>query len=71
MSAELDRCRESVSKIVRARAVQKRKLTLLIDRLREYNLNNTLTKNIFDNQNVSISEVLNAIKVSDEKIVVI
>src|SRR5215469_8875769 len=69
MSAELDRCRESVSKISRTRAIQKLKLTLLIDRLRKYKLNNALTKDIFDNQNVTISEVLNLIKVSDEKIV--
>src|SRR5215469_12455414 len=68
MSAELEKCRESVTKISRIRAAQKRKLTLLIDRLKEYKLNNTLTKDIFDNQNVTISEVLNAIKVSDEKI---
>src|SRR5215469_11121027 len=69
MSAELDRCRESVSKISRTRAIQKLKLTLLIDRLREYKLNNALTKDIFNNQNVTISEVINSIKVSDEKIV--
>src|SRR5215469_15802922 len=66
---ELDKCRESVTKICRNRAVQKRKLTLLIDRLREYKVNNALTKDIFDNQNVTISEVLNSIKKSDEKIV--
>ena len=61
ISAELEKCRESVSKICRTRAVQKRKLTLLIDRLREYKLNNALTKDILDNQNVTISEVINAI----------
>src|SRR5215469_11709250 len=68
MSAELDRCRELVSKLSRTRAVQKRKLTLLIDKLREYKVNNALTKEIFDNQNVAISEVISSIKASDEKI---
>src|SRR5215469_9411766 len=66
--SELENCKESITKISRTRAVQKRKLTLLIDKLKEYKVNNALTKDILDNQNVTISEVISSIKVSDEKI---
>src|SRR5215469_5964756 len=66
--SEFESCREAISKSNRSRSVQKRKLTMLIDKLKEYKVNNTLTKEIFDNQNVTIDEVLNAIKVCDEKI---
>ena len=58
-----------MSKLCRSRGSQKRKLTLLIEKLKEYKANDTLTKDILDNQNVTIDEVLNAIKVCDEKIV--
>src|SRR5215469_6681748 len=66
--SELEKCKESVSKLCRSRGSQKRKLTLLIEKLKEYKANDTLTKDILDNQNVNIDEVLNAIKVCDEKI---
>src|SRR5215469_13656731 len=69
MDSELEKCRELVLKITKARAVNKRKITIILTKLKELKANNSLTKDIFVKQNVIISDILNLIKISDDKIV--
>src|SRR5215469_4563483 len=69
MEPDLEWCRELVLKITKATAVNKRKITILITKLKELKANNSLTKDIFDKQNVIISNIVKLIKTSDDEII--
>jgi len=69
MDPNLELCKELVSKFAKARAVNKRKITVIITKMKESKANNTLTKDNFDKQNTIISDMVKLIKLNDDEIV--
>src|SRR5215469_12587277 len=69
MEPNLELCKELVSKFAKTRAVNKRKITVIITKMKESKANNTLTKDNFAKQNTRISDMVKLIKLSDDEIV--
>ena len=69
MEPILDLCKELVLKFTKARAVNKRKITVIITKLKELKANNSLTKDGFVRQNAMISDMVKLIKLNDEEII--
>ena len=69
MEPNLELCKELVSKFAKTRAVNKRKITVIITKMKESKANNTLTQDNFAKQNTIISDMVKLIKLSDDEIV--
>src|SRR5215469_8711593 len=69
MDPNLELCKEMVAKFAKARAVSKRKITVIITKMKESKANNTLTKDSFAKQNTIISDMVKLIKLSDDEII--
>ena len=65
---DIAECKDLIANIVKARAVHKRKITLIINRLKELKTNDSLNQDIFNKQNAKITEILDLIKINDEEI---